>query len=55
MLQALLTDIAESLLMAAGRAILKFLGWEQAFEFVSAVFGLSCIVAGLVMLWQGYL
>jgi hypothetical protein len=53
MLQSLLTGIVEALLMAAGQAVIKFLGWEQAAEFISAVFGLTCIVAGLIMWWLG--
>ena len=44
MLQSLLSAIVETLLGAIGHAILKFFGWEQAAEFIGAVFGLSCIV-----------
>jgi len=54
MLQSLLTAIVETLVEAAGHAILKFLGWEQAAEFVGAVIGLSCIVIGLAMALTGH-
>ena len=55
MLQSLLGSIVEMLLSAAGHAIIKFLGWEQAFEFVTALFGLAYIVGGFAMWWMGYL
>jgi hypothetical protein len=51
MVQSLLSALAETLLMAAGRAVLKFLGWQQAAEFVGVVLGLSCIVTGFT-LWH---
>ncbi len=54
MLQSLLSAVAEMLLMAVWNAILKFLGWEQAAEFIASVFGLGCMVTGLVMWWLGY-
>jgi hypothetical protein len=50
MLQGLLSAIVETLFEAAGYAILKFLGWEEAAEFVGAVIGLGFIVIGLAML-----
>jgi hypothetical protein len=49
MLQSLLSAMVETLLSAVGHAILKFFGWEQAAEFIAAVFGISCIVVGFVM------
>ena len=36
-------------LSAAWHGILKFLGWEQAAEFVGVIVGLGCIVIGLAM------
>ena len=49
MMGSLLSAIAETLLMTAWHATLKFLGWEQAAELVGAVVGLSCIVIGFTM------
>jgi hypothetical protein len=54
MLQSLLSSIVETLLSAAGDAILKSFGWEQAAEFVGAVVGLACIMIGVAMWWLGY-
>lgn len=54
MLQSLLSAVVEMLLAAAWQAVLKFLGWEQAAEFLTAVFGLGCMVIGLVMWGLGY-
>jgi hypothetical protein len=53
MLQALLSAIVETAFTAAGHAILKFLGWETAFELVASLFGLACIVGGFAMWWLG--
>lgn len=49
MLQSLLSAIMETLFISVGHAILKFFGWEQAAEFVGAIFGLACIVIGFTM------
>ena len=54
MLQSLLSAIVETLFEAIGYAILKFLGWENAAEFVGAIIGLSCIVIGLTMALTGH-
>lgn len=53
MLQGLLSAIVETAFSAAGHAILKFLGWESAFELLASLFGLACIVTGFVMWWLG--
>jgi hypothetical protein len=53
MLQSLLSAIVETLFETAGAAILKFLGWEQAAEFVGAIVGLGCILIGFAM-WLGH-
>lgn len=49
MLQSLFTAIVESLVVAAGNAILRFLGWEKAAELVRALFGLACIAIGVAI------
>jgi zinc transporter ZupT len=54
MLQSLLSAIVETLFEAIGYAILKFLGWENAAEFLTAIIGLSCIVIGLTMALTGH-
>jgi len=54
MLQSLLSAIAETLLTAAGHAILKAFGWESAFELVRAVVGLGLIAIGLVIVLLGH-
>ncbi len=54
MLQSLLSAIVETLLSAAGAAIVKFCGLENAVEFATAIFGLSCIVIGFTSWWLGY-
>ena len=54
MFQSLLSAIVETLFEAVGYAILKFLGWEQAAEFVGIVVGLGCIVIGLAMALTGH-
>jgi hypothetical protein len=54
MLESLLSAIVEMLFSLAGHAVLKLLGWENAFEFVAALFGLSCIVIGFAMFLLGY-
>lgn len=41
MIQSLLSAIVEILLSAAGDAIVKFFGLENAVEFATAIFGLS--------------
>jgi hypothetical protein len=53
MLQSLLSAIVEGTLSAADRAIIRFPGWEGAFELVASLFGLACIVAGFAMWWLG--
>jgi hypothetical protein len=53
MLQGLLSAIVETALTAAGHAILRFFGWESAFELVASLFGLACIVTGFAMWWSG--
>ncbi|NVN86533.1 MAG: hypothetical protein HXX15_10645 [Rhodopseudomonas sp.] len=53
MLQSLLSAIVETLVTATGHAILKFLGWDQAAEFVGAVVGLACIATGFAIWWLG--
>jgi hypothetical protein len=54
MLQSLLSAIVESLVTAAGHAILKFFGWEQAAELVGAVVGLTFIVIGFTIFLPGH-
>lgn len=53
MLHNLLNAFAEMLLSAIGDAVLKFLGWEQAAEFVTALVGLTLIVTGFAIWWTG--
>ena len=52
MLQSLLSALVETLLSAAVAAIIKFFGWESAFELATALFGLACIVIGFIW-WPG--
>jgi Ca2+/Na+ antiporter len=54
MLQSLLSAIVETLLSTVGAAIIKFLGLENAVEFATAIFGLSCIVIGFTMYAVGH-
>ena len=54
MLGSLLSAIVETLFIAAGHAILKFLGWEQAAELVGSLVGVACIVIGLTMSLLGH-
>ncbi|MBR0967934.1 hypothetical protein JQ626_28115 [Bradyrhizobium diazoefficiens] len=54
MLQSLLSEILEMLLSAAGHAILKALGWDNAFELVAALFGIGCILIGSGLLPTGH-
>lgn len=54
MLQSLLSEIVESLLRAAGAAIVRFFGLESAVELATALVGLACIVTGFASWWLGY-
>jgi hypothetical protein len=54
MLQNLLSEIVETAVTATAHAISKFLGWEQAAEFIGAVIGLSLIVLGCTMALTGH-
>ncbi|MCK1707649.1 hypothetical protein [Bradyrhizobium sp. 143] len=53
MLQSLLGLIVETLLSAAGAAIVKFFGLENAAEFATAIVGLTFIVIGFTAWWFG--
>ena len=55
MFQSLLTEVAELLVAAAGRSVLKLLGLEQVAELAVSLFGLACIALGFAMWWMGYL
>jgi hypothetical protein len=54
MIGSLLSAIVETLFIAAGHAILKFLGLEQAAELVGALVGLACILIGFTMFLLGH-
>jgi hypothetical protein len=54
MLQTLLSEIVEMAVTATAHAILKFLGWEQAAEFIGAVIGLSLILLGFTLALTGH-
>jgi hypothetical protein len=54
MLQSLLSAILEMLRTAVGAAIAKFLGLENAVEFVAAIIGLGFIVIGFTAFWLGH-
>ena len=54
MLQHLLGEIVEVAVTATIHAISRFLGWEQAAEFIGAVIGLSLIVLGCTMALTGH-
>ena len=53
MLQSLLGAIAEMLLSVVYDAVVKLLGLENVAEFVTALFGLACIVIGFGIWWSG--
>jgi hypothetical protein len=53
MLQSLLSAIAEMFISLVGDAMIKLLGLENVVEFVTAVVGLACIVAGFVIWCTG--
>lgn len=53
MLQSLLSLVVETLLSAAGAAIVKFFVLENAVEFATAIVGLSFIVIGFAAWWFG--
>jgi uncharacterized membrane-anchored protein len=54
MLNSLLSAIIETLVDAAGAAIIKFFGLEYAAELITAVVGLAFIVIGFTIYWFGY-
>jgi hypothetical protein len=54
MLQSLLGAIVETLLSAAVAAIVRFFGLEDAVKFATALFGLACIVIGVVIACVGH-
>jgi|EndMetStandDraft_9_1072997.scaffolds.fasta_scaffold2262683_1 hypothetical protein len=53
MLQSLLSAIAEMLPSVICDTVVKFLNLENVIEFVTALFGLACIVIGFVIWWSG--
>jgi hypothetical protein len=54
MLESLLAAIVEMLLTAAGEAIARLLGLENAVELATAIIGLGCIGIGFTADWLGH-